>query len=278
MVNFVLSSLDSSVAMDLCGNLYSEAIPTIDASATAIIFVSIDDMKSVFQFQTDSTDVNNLAEADIKYYTDTASWPAVNPANAMMNVSTLSQGAIALIDSAGALADDKLMVAHDFTRYLASKLFGTHFGVDLFNNETELLQNLRLICDDSAEDHTWYDVTAKVTAVSKSGSHAGLEGTAGDKYMTNATDDSTNLCRVLFNQMIGAAAPRFQDISLGGDLPQPLPFAVDDAISFKLTIAPAEEQEALTGVDPIGARSYEIRFVIKESGDVVNTAVAADEE
>lgn len=278
MVNFVLSSLDSSVAMDLCGNLYSEAIPAIDASATAIIFVSIDDMKSVFQFQTDSTDVNNLAEADIKYYTDTASWPAINPVNAMMNVSTLSQGEIALIDSAGALADNKLMVAHDFTRYLASKLFGTHFGVDLFNNETELLQNLRLICDDSAEGHTWYDVVAKVTTVSKSGDHAGLEGTAGDKYMTNATDDSTNLCRVLFNQMIGAAAPRFADISLGGDLPQPLPFAVDDAISFKLTIAPAEEQELLTGVEVIGARSYEIRFVIKETADVVNTEVAADEE
>jgi hypothetical protein len=278
MVNFVLSSLDSSVQMDLCGNLFSESIPTIDASATAILFVSIDDMKSVFQFQTDSTDVNNLADADIKYYTDTASWPAINPVNAMMNVSSLSTGAIALIDSAGALADNKLMVAHDFTRYLASKLFGTHFGVDLFNNETELLQNLRLICGGEIEGQTWYDVTAKVTSVSKSGTHEGLLGEAGSKYMTNATDDSTNLCRVLFNQMIGAAPARFQDLSVGGDLPQPLPFAVDDAISFKLTIAPAEEQEALTGVEAIGARSYEIRFVVKEAGDVVNTEVAGDEE
>lgn len=277
MVNFVLSTLDSSVAMDLCGNLFSESIPAIDASATAIIFVDIEDMKSVFQFQTDSSDVNNLAEADIKYYTDTASWPAINPVNAMMNISTLSQGAISLINSSGQLEDNKLMVAHDFTRYLAQCLFGTHFGVDLFNNETELLQNLRLICDDSAEGHTWYDVVSKVTAVSKSGEHTGLEGEAGSKYMTNATDDSTNLCRVLFDQMIGADVARFRDISLGIDLPQPLPFAVDDAISFKLTIAPMEGQELLTGVDPIGARSYEIRFVIKASADVLNTEVAADE-
>ncbi len=277
MVNFVLESLNSSVTMGVAGNLFSEPIPVLDVSATAILYVSIDDMKSVFQFQTDSTDVNNLSSADIKYYVDTASWPAINPMNAMMNVSTLSQGAIALIDSNGALADNKLLVAHDFTRYLASKLFGTHFGTDLFNNETELLQDLRLIADDSAEGHTWYDVVAKVTAVSKSGTHEGLEGDAGSKYMTNATNDNTNLCRVLFDQMIGSAVSRFQDISLGADQPQPLPFQVDDAISFVMTVAPAEGQEELTGVEAFGARSYEIRFVIKDAADVANTEVAADE-
>jgi hypothetical protein len=278
MVNFVLESLNSSVTMSVAGNLFSEPIPVIDVSATAILYVSIDDMKSVFQFQTDSTDVNNLASADIKYYVDTASWPALNPANGMMNVSSLSQGAIALIDSNGALADDKLMVCHDFVRYLASKLFGTHFGVDLFNNETELLQNLRLICDDSAAGHTQYDVLAKLSDVSKTGSNAGLlTDSNGNKYMTNDTNDDTNLCRVLFDQMIGSDVSRFRDLSIGGDQPQPLPFAVDDAISFVLTIAPADGQETLTGVDPIGSRSYEIRFVVKDASDVVNTAVAADE-
>jgi hypothetical protein len=279
MVNFVLESLNSSVTMGVAGNLFSEPIPVLDVSATAILYVSIDDMKSVFQFQTDSTDVNNLANADIKYYVDTASWPVLNPMNAMMNISSLSQGAIALIDSNGALADNKLMVCHDFTRYLASKLFGTHFGTDLFNNETELLQDLRLIADGSAEGHTWYDIVAKVTAVSKSGTHEGLvEDANGDKYMTNATNDNTNLCRVLFDQMIGSAVSRFQDISLGADQAQALPFQVDDAISFVLTVAPAEGQEELTGVDAFGARTYEIRFVIKDSADVANTEVAADEE
>ena len=277
MVNFVLESLNSEVTMGVAGNLFSEPIPVLDVSATAILYVSIDDMKSVFQFQTDSTDVNNLPSADIKYYVDTASWPALNPANAMMNVSSLSQNAIALIDSNGALADNKLMVCHDFTRYLASKLFGTHFGVDLFNNETELLQDLRLICDDSAEGHTQYDVLAKLTAVSKSGTHEGLEGDAGSKFMTNATNDNTNLCRVLFDQMIAADISRFRDLSIGADQSQPLPFAVDDAISFKLTIAPIEGQEELTGVDAFGPRSYEIRFVIKDAADVANTEVAEDE-
>ena len=132
MVNFVLESLNSSVTMGVAGNLYSEPIPVLDVSATAILYVSIDDMKSVFQFQTDSTDINNLASADIKYYVDTASWPAINPMNAMMNVSTLSQGAIALIDSNGPLADNKLMVAHDFTRYLALKLIFSTMKLSYF--------------------------------------------------------------------------------------------------------------------------------------------------
>lgn len=284
MVNFVLESLNSSVTMGVAGNLFSEPIPVLDVSATAILYVSIDDMKSVFKFQTDSTDFTNapsseiLTNADIKYYVDTAAWPSLNPMNAMMNVSSLSNGAIALIDSNGALADNKLMVCHDFTRYLASKLFGTHFGVDLFNNETELLQDLRLIADGSAEGHTWYDIVAKVNSVSKSGTHDGLATDAdGNKYMTNATNDNTNLCRVLFDQMIGSVVARFQDISAGSDQPQSLPFQVDDAISFVLTIAPAEGQETLTGVDAFGARSYEIRFVIKDTADVANTEVAADE-
>ena len=276
--NFVLESLNSSVTMGVAGNLFSEQTPILDVSATAILYVDINDMKSVFQFQTDSNDVDNLPNSDIKYYVDDTSWPDLNPVNGMMNVDGLSSNAIALINSDGALADNKLMVCHDFTRYLASKLFGTHFGVDLFNNETELLQDIRLICDDSAADHTWFDIKTKVTSVSMSGGHEGLVGDAGSKYMTNATNDNTNLCRVIFDQMINSNIIRFIDLSIGADSPQPLPFCVDDSISFKLTISPIEGQEELTDVDPIGGRSYEIKLVIVATEDVDNTVVDADEE
>jgi hypothetical protein len=278
-VNFVLESLNSEVTMDLCGNLFSEEIPGLDVSATAVLYVSIDDMKSVFQFQTDSDDINNLADADIKYYVDNASWPILNPANAMLDVPGLSLTPIAISNSAGSLPSNKMMVCHDFTRYLASKLFGTHFGVDLFNNETELLQNLRLICDDDAvPGHTWNDITAKIIKVSKSGDHEGLAGDDGSQYMTNDTNDNTNLCRVLFNQLIKNDISRFRDISVGIDSPQPLPFLPEDSISFKLTISPASEQEALTGVEAFGGRSYEIKLVMVPALEVVNTVVADDED
>lgn len=276
MVNFVLDYLSSSVTMDICGAIHSAEIPLLDVSATAVFEISLDDLKSVFQFQTDSNDVVNLPESDIKYLVDLASWPDLNPANAMLD-HTLSASPIAVANTNGNLAANKMMVAHDFTRYLASKLFNTHFAVDLFDNELELLNDLRYICGNSAEGHTWYDIMAKLTKVSKNGDHAGLQQLDGEtsKYMTNATDSSDNLCKVLFDQMMTTEKARFADISLGADAFQPLPFQVDDTISFKLTIAPAEGQEALTGVEAFAPRSYAIKIVAKESAS--NTAVADNE-
>jgi hypothetical protein len=279
--NFVLESLNSEVTMDLCGNLFSESTPILDVSATAILYVSIDAMKDLFQYQTDSNDLDNLPEADIKYYVDATALPPLNPVNAMMD-DAASVNAISLTGTSGPLASNKALVCHDFTRYLASKLFGTHFGVDLFNNETELLQNLRLICDDSAADHTWYDIVAKVTNVSKTGAHLDLVVDANNnKYMTNATNDNTNLCRVLFNQMVLSDVSRFKDITnesatYDGSIPHPLPFLVNDSISFKLTISPAADQEVLTQVEAFGGRSYEIKLIMVESP--VNTEVDSAEE
>jgi hypothetical protein len=278
-VNFVLESLNSEVTMGVLGNLFSESTPILDVSATAILYVSIDAMKDLFQYQTDSNELDNLPTADIKYYVDATALPPLNPVNAMMD-NTDSANAISLIGTGGAnLAPNKAMVCHDFTRYLASKLFGTHFGVDLFNNETELLQDIRLICDDSAADHTWFDIVTKVTKVSKIGDHADIaEDAEGDKYMTNATNDNTNLCRVLFNQLIASDISRFKDITnadaaYDGSVPHPLPFLVNDSISFKLTILPIEEQELLTGVEAFGGRSYEIKLIMVEEADVDNTEV-----
>ncbi len=274
MVNFVLDSLSSSVTMDICGTIHSADIVVLDTSATAVFEVSLDAMKDVFKFQTDSNDIQNQADADIKYQIDLASWPELNPANAMMH-NDLSVDPIASSNTAGTLPNNKMLVAHDFVRYLALKLFNTHYGVDLFDNELELLNDLRYICGNTAEGQTWYDLMTKITAVSKSGDHADLAGDAGSKYMTNATDSSDNLCKVLFDQMMLTEKARFADIATGADDFQSLPFIVGDTISFKLTIAPAAGQEELTGVEAFAPRSYRIVFSIVEAP--VNTEVAEDE-
>ena len=273
-VNFVLTELESSVQMGTLAAVQTSTIPALDVSAVAVFQVSLDDMKACFQYQTDSNDVTNLEATDIKYYVNSASWPDLNPANAMMDAPH-SLDPIATANSAGPLESNKMLVAHDFVRYLAQQLFNTHYGVDLFNNEIELLNNLRLICDDSAEGHTWFDIKSKLDLVGVSGTHEDIQGSDGAKYMTNANSSSANLCRVLFEQMTNSAITRFAEIN-ATDAAQPLPFQVDDSISFKLVVAPADGQEELTGVAPFESRSYEIRLVIVESPN--NTAVAADEE
>ena len=273
MVHFVLSNLASSVQMDLSGSVQPESIPALDVSAVAVFHVSLSDMQSCFQYETDSNDITDQSASDIRYYTYPAYWPSLNPANAMLDASASgANGAIANSNSSGVLASNKMLVAHDFVRYLAQKLFGTHYGVDLFNNEVNLLKDLRTICDASAVGHTWKDIVDKVTLVGINGTHQNIEGSAGEKYMTNSNSTTSNLCRELLQQLIGSALPRFSSV-LPTDGSQPLPFEEDDSISFKLTIAPAAGQENLTNVAAFSARSYEIRLVMVSSPS--NTAVDA---
>ena len=135
MPELILDAFESNVSMLSAATLGTALIPELSSDATAVIIVSLDDMRTVFTFKTNS-------DSDLKYYVNTDNWPTLNAANAMMD-HVSSSNPIAVVSSA-----NKMMVAHDFVRYLAFKLFGTAQGVDLFNNETELLQNSksRLFC------------------------------------------------------------------------------------------------------------------------------------
>lgn len=272
MVHFVLSNLESSVQMDVSGHVPIESIPVLDVSATAVFEVSLADMQSCFQYQTDSSDITDVNSTDIRYYVNPASWPTLNPANGMMN-SPQSANPIAVSSSTGDYPSNKMLVAHDFVRYLALKLFNTQYGVDLFNNEVDLLKGIRRICDASSAGHTWYDIVSKINAVGTSGTNANIVGTNGSKYMTNADTSTANLGRALLQQLLGSVPERFSNIN-ATDSAQPLPFRADDSISFKLTIAPAPGQENLTGVAAFSSRSYEIRLVMV-STTPSNTAVDA---
>lgn len=272
--HFVLNALETSVIMGLSGSMETAAIPTLDASAVAVIQVSVDDMKAVFKYQTDSYDFTDLASTDIKYYVDSEALPALNPANAMLDASD-SSGAITSVD----ISANKQLVAHDFVRYLATKLFNTYHGVDLFNNEVALLQNLRSICSEDAEGNAWKTVRETLAAVGMTADPNGADAIAGlasngtSSYMTNANSGPENICRVLFEQMTKTAISRFGTSVADSDAMQSIPFEANDSISFKLTINPAEGQNALTGVSEFGGRSYEIRLLLV--ADPQNTEVDA---
>ena len=276
MVDFVLEDFASSVTMGTAGTLASASIPSLDASSIAVLEVDVDNMKDVFQFQTDSTDFVNTAATDLKYLVQMANWPNLNPSNAMLD-HTSSTNPIATVGSDGSNLDsNKMMVCHDYTRYLAVKLFSTHFGVDLFNNEPELLQNLRTVTGVASSGQTWYDISASLVKVSTTGDHTGIvTGDASGNYMTNAQTANTNICKSLFDQLMGASPSRFSGLGNSGTF-QSIPFAADDTISFKLTIAAATNQHNLTGVSAIGNRVYKIKLVMKASPS--NTAVDSNEE
>ena len=270
MPELVLDAFASTVTMTTSGALDSAAAPAITSDATAVFLVNIDHMKNVFKFQTDSADFLDADASDLKYYVDMANWPTLNPANAMLDHAASAS------PIASGFAANKMLIAHDYTRYLAQRLFGTHQGVDLFNNEVALLQNLRTICGSGEAGRTWQDIADKMTAVSTAGTADFMTIDVAGNYATNSNNSNDNLCRVLFKQLVAASKERFSTISNTADA-QSLPFQVDDVISFKVTINPAAGQHNLTGVAAIPARSYKIKLVMKASGSVSNTAVDAAE-
>jgi len=185
----------------------------------------------------------------------------LNPANACL-LDPNGKNAVSYTSSRGEpYAKNKMFVCHDFIRYLALKLFGTPFGVDLFYNEIEVLRNIRFVCSNAQEGCVWYDLYHRVENISRIGGDQQLQGISGEKYLTNATTDDINICRAIFQTIISQYPQRFSNIE-DTDLFQPMPFLENDSISFKMIMHPGDYQNILTGVNAIPMRSYEIKLII----------------
>lgn len=288
-ISFVLTELASTTTLGQLATVYNQSpVTQVDADARAIIYVKEQDIKAVFHIKTDAADVMDTNSSDIQFHTYYSAFTGleINPANAMMNVDGLSTNAIALADKNSVpYADDKCLVAHDFVRHLAKDLFGSHIGVDILNNEKALLQNIREKCGNSTGNvmDAINAIVKKVSRDSEETDFEGLDGESGSKYMTNANETDANLCRALYSQMISAEPSRFANLDAASSDTEtrPLPFFPGDSINFKLTINPAEGQQAVTrGAEgtPVASRSYEVRLhVIADDSELVNTTPAEEE-
>jgi hypothetical protein len=267
MVNFTLSGLNTTLSMDLSGTLAGEAPAALDVSATAIYYVKTSDMLKVFKFQTDSFDVNDISASDIKYYVfrDASAWPAnlkINPAHAAMSAGAkLSAG----VDAS------KNLLKHDFVRYLAESLFNTVHGVDLFSNESDLLENIALKGQGA---RTAIELALdNVNAVKAS---LGSADASGYYYTTNALTGNTNICRELMRQIANGAASRFAG-TVASTLHQSVPLVNGDTLNFKVTVAAAPLQHDLTGrTGPFDARVYKIQLILCADAGISDNVVPVD--
>jgi len=267
MVNFTLSGLNTTLSMDLSGTLAGEAPAALDVSATAIYYVKTSDMLKVFKFQTDSFDVNDISASDIKYYVfrDSSAWPAnlkINPAHAAMSANAmLTTG----VDAS------KNLVKHDFVRYLAQSLFNTVHGVDLFSNESDLLENIALKGQGA---RTAIELALdNVNAVKAS---LGSADASGYYYTTNDLTGNTNICRELMRQIANGAASRFAG-TVASTLQQSVPLVNGDTLNFKVTVAAAPLQNDLTGrTGPFDARVYKIQLILCADAGISGNVVPVD--
>ena len=232
IMNFYLSQLNVLVN-SLSASLLGEASTAFSGDATVVVDIPLENAMNIFQFQTDSTDINNVTANDIKYrvvYTGDSSY------NMVFNIDTSSNVIVNSIH-AGAANNN---ATYDYVRYLALKLFNTHLGVDLFSNESELRTTLR------DEFSTSFD--SNMTSLH------GVE--------TDASGNSPS--KTILNQIIYDQLTRLNDISqfaLGNNWFKS-PLVVGDILYFRLTVKAAVDQNTLTNVVAIPDRVYLIKATL----------------
>ena len=233
LINFTLTGLNQTILMNTLASLDASAVSLESADAAAVFYVKQSDMKDVFKFQSDSNDMNEVASSDVKYYVFDRNWPAelkINPLHAMMNKTE----SVNMLGNAETFDANKMLVKHDFIRYLSLCLFNTIHGVDLFKNESDLLENA--VYGGETNRNTIHTLLGNVSTTSSDESMS--YDASGNKYLTNDASGNTNLCRELLRQMVAGAPSRFGVIT-DANTPQSLPFEVDDTINFKLTLEAA---------------------------------------
>ena len=282
-MSFQLQALNTTPDDDNTGGLRSASTPSYDA--TAVFYVKLSDMRAVFKFQSPDLDPS-LNEAifdpssNIRYYVFRRSWPTslkINPSHAMMDRAE-SDGQLLGAGANDTYATDKSLVKHDFIRYIALQLFNTVRGVDLFQNESDILENI-----------SYYGEVARVGIQSVLDTVSSISAditmnidSSGNKYSTNTNDSITNISRELMRQIATSAPSRLTDSDVtaaaeAGSI-QSVPLIENDTLNIKVTVDAAPNQNTLTNVNAIPSRTYNIKLILKSavidaSNANANTAV-----
>ena len=242
-VSLVLDEFNSSVTMNLLPEVDTLVQQTVTSDADARIYVSLEQFRRLFQFQVDASDIDTVKDSgDIQYKTvvselDTSS--NLNPFAALVESGFTGSN---LYDS------DHLCVRHDYVRKMAKDIFNTEKAVDIFENETELLDDL-------------VSLGNTVNTNIKSD----IENANG---LLESDDISANLVKRLIDQMLELKNSRF-DVNGGSSNVyvmqdtndfQAVPFNENDTIRFKLTVDPSSNADGavLSELPGPKQKTYEI--------------------
>ena len=288
---YALGTNEDAEGAELSGTDDVERSRDAAIDADAVFYVKLSDMFSIFKFRTStvsSTSGNDISlnlsdpSSNIQYYVFRNCWPSalkINPSHAMLDrnessgMLTGSGGG----GSNGMFGANKSLVKHDFIRYIALQLFNTINGVDFLSNEDDLLGNI-----------AYYGEVARVgiMAVLDTVSTLSADITmpvdgSGNRYLTNTTTSNTNISRELLRQIALNVPARLTALEqgVGGGVLLSVPFVENDTLNIKVVVAASPNQHALTNVNTIPSRSYNIKLIMKNvvgssgSDGTANTAV-----
>ena len=237
----------------------------------ADVSMNVADAKALFRFQSDAVDINDVTSADLRYklnYTSDTNVDAdgipttVMAANYLTNTLCVDTDNSDHVYSVGTANATNHAVGDDFLRFLAYKLFNTHLGVDLFDNEAEVKANL--------------DKSGRIALDAKLVEIAALTQ-SGDSWLdaSNCTlgDGHLHPTYAIVQAMIATQPSRFNDMSnnyIQGDQSGvnstsefSAPFIAGDIIQFQLSISADSQQTGVidnAGSVSFSPRTYRIRL------------------
>ena len=263
-IDFVFTDfLDLSFGLTTAGTLpqLSTSIPI--GEFTIERDISLSTIKSAFYFQTN--DPINYDASYTKYFVDISGWSRstmdkdLNPMN--YQVLTTNNGAF------GTNTSDNL--GKHFLRYIADQIFGTYLGVDLFNNEDVVYQDISM----NAFNYVYTEVLNKLKRVDKTfGATSDLTDIFedGNGWHMRDSEETYNICRNLLSQMTGSSVGkvRFEELEVKDgytteDGIYNVPFMEGDSIYYSVVVTPDPNQHLMTGLStPISSKKYILKLNI----------------
>lgn len=260
-ITMSLLQFDKTVRLSECGKIFTEIYdPSFNQwDAISHCDVSVNDIRNMFAFQSDYIDVNDVINNDIRFYVDSNKIPTLD-----LSSNIVSSGSVINVDQFGnTLTGNAMLLQKDYVRHLANKLFNTAYGVDLFVNETELVNSVT-----TALASAWESCKADLQNVSIKGNNGNLKGSADHLYLLDDAVDASgkstfNICRELFKMMVSRASSRFTDLPAKLSVSPAdalvidnnaknlyrLPFVAGDQLVMRVVLQPCEHQSSFQTPD-----------------------------
>ena len=283
-LTFILNDFASTATPDVSANFPAPVTDTFgafDAIADCNMKVSV--AQNLFQFWTDSYDMCNNTLSDILYKLnyDTSSGYNAVATSAVPLTSDFIKGSYVQVGSTTMNPDGNpyITVPDDYLRYIAKCLFNTTRGVDLFNNEEQVLNSV-----DHKSQEALHTVLATMLQSANTPfiyDHDNYQYTgidlSGNPSGRGAQFNSRNPSKKLLTQIMAGAPSRFTNLEttygIAGTKWVKMPLLAGDKIVFPLTIASPVGQNSLTGSTAIANRTYKIIVTIVSDATALNAGL-----
>jgi hypothetical protein len=259
--NITAAVFDAEDTTDVSGNYPNKAEIRVEKSV----------IQNMFQYWTDAIDMSNAVVSDIFYrvnYTDSAA--PLSP--------DFVVGAIMTASDPNMNPDSNLTnyLPQDYLRYLAKKLFNTTRGVDLFANETEVLQSVNTRCRVGLNQILLTYLDASANGIIRDEDDFIILDPYDPVEVAGSQKVTGNPSKKIMKQILQNDPARFVDISsnyavAGETYWYKMPIEVGDNLYFPVTIKAPTDQQKLTQPDSttlIEDRTYLIRCVVVADGSI----------